>query len=93
MVKVNIIHMWDFTVMPLQKLWRSNQPTRNHKKQYLSFPLLAIFFPAKNCHIGTGGKKRKNNSFKEACQTSKPPNCNTVKEDKCSAAIQRIKYF
>lgn len=77
--------MWDFTVMPLQKQIVEVKPTNQElQKQYLDFPLLAIFFPAKNCHSGTGKKKRKKpqtNTFKAACQTSKSPDCNTVKKD------------
>lgn len=56
MVKVNIIHMWDFIVMPLQKQTVEVKPTNQAlQKQYLNF--LAIFFPVENSSSGTGGKK------------------------------------
>lgn len=54
--------MWDFTVMPLQKQIVEVKPTNQElQKQYLDFPLLAIFFPEKNCHSGTGKKKKEKN--------------------------------
>lgn len=59
MVKVNIIHMWDFTVMPLQIQAVEVKPTNQElQKQYFDFPLLAILFPAINCHSGTGVRKK-----------------------------------
>lgn len=60
MVKVNIIHMWDFTVMPLQKQTVEVKPTNQAlQKQYLNFLLLAVFLSAENFSSGTGGKKKK----------------------------------
>lgn len=48
MVKVNIIHMWDITVMPLQKQTVDVKPTNQElQKQYLQFPLPDTFFPLK----------------------------------------------
>lgn len=56
MVKVNIPHMWDFTVMPLQKHTVEVKLTNQDlQKQYPDFVLLAIFFPAKK--VRGGGKR------------------------------------
>lgn len=62
MVKVNTSHMWDFTVMPLQKHTVEVKLTKQDlQKQYPDFVLLAIFFPAKK--VLGGGKRGKNKQF------------------------------
>lgn len=60
MVKVNIIHMWDFTVMPLQIQAVEVKPTNQElQKQYFDFSPSSYFLSCNKLPFRYQGKKKK----------------------------------